>query len=418
MPVPYVRFATASSADTLYVVGGLGGDTGVGFCFDDANASSCAPTGVMMSTSGDAAGGNPGRTGWATWAYNVTAGAWRTDAALRAARLNTPRSDSCGAVIGNKLYVVGAPAMRCRDALAMRLLTHAAARIAGGYGDYYNISDALEVLDLSAAVPAWRSLAPLPAPRGDLTCAPSGGLLYVFGGYYDPFCAAPGGCFNTDPSTGGDPRAGAGAFNGVSNFRTETWSYDPAANAWTARASMRYARGDAAAVALPGGRIVVGGGEHNLRTTDVKVPQHSVELYDASHDTWEEKAPMPFARFRFAAAAVGQTSYMFGGQGVCSDDPAMALTPCQLTAAATHSVFFELDHPGVFVQLPAGVDPPLTYDDALADAIYDTFEAPNVTGAAAAGRHRRAAMRGGAGVRERPLAVSFGFGRRGAASVG
>ena len=248
------------------------------------------------------------------------------------------------------------------------------------------------MLDLSAANLTWRSLAPLPAPRGDLACAASGGLLYVFGGYYDPFCTSLGGCFNTNVTQGGDPRAGAGAVNGVSNFRTETWSYNPATNAWTARAPMRYARGDAAAVALPGGRIVVGGGEHNLRTTDVKVPQHSVEMYYAAQDTWAEKAPMPFARFRFAAAAVGQTGYMFGGQGVCSDDAATALTPCQLTAAATHSVFFELDHPAVFVQLPSGAAPPLTYDEALADAIYDTFEAPNVT-AAPAGRHRRAAKR-------------------------
>jgi len=222
------------------------------------------------------------------------------------------------------------------------------------------------VLDPSAAAPAWKQLPPLPAPRGDLSCAAVNGLLYVFGGYYDPFCTGAGGCFNTNVSQGGDPRANAGAVGGVSNFRAETWSYDPTANAWTQRASMRYVRGDAAATALINGRIVVAGGERNLRTLDVKVPQHSVEMYYAQDDTWAEKAPMPYARFRFAAAGVGQNTYVFGGQQVCSDNTTRpGLTVCQTTAAATHSTLFELDHPDVFVQLPTSAGNGLTYDMQL-----------------------------------------------------
>ena len=108
MPVPYTRFAFAAGADTVYVVGGLGGDTGVGSCWDEPSAAWCAPTGVKMNTTDDVEGGNPGRTGWATLAFNVTSGAWRSDAALAAARLNVPRSDACAAVINGKLYVVGA----------------------------------------------------------------------------------------------------------------------------------------------------------------------------------------------------------------------------------------------------------------------------------------------------------------------
>jgi N-acetylneuraminic acid mutarotase len=347
MPVPYVRFASAATDDTIYVIGGLGGDTGVGQCWDDPAGASCAASGVNFATVADVEGGNPGRAGWATWAYNTSAAVWSTNAG----RLNVPRSDACAAVINGLLYVVG------------------------GYTDYYNITDSLEVLDPSAAVPAWKQLPPLPAPRGDVSCAALDGKLFVFGGYYDPFCAAPGGCFNTDVAAGGDARAGAGAVDGVSNFRTETWMYDPRTATWTPRAPMRYARGDAAATSLPRGRLLVAGGEHNLRTTAIKVPQHSVEMYFAAEDVWAEKAPLPFARFRFALAAVGQTAHAFGGQQLCSDvassgSAALNFSTCQATASDTYSVLFELDHPHVFVQLPDAVGQGLTFDDALRGAAY------------------------------------------------
>lgn len=235
------------------------------------------------------------------------------------------------------------------------------------------------MLDPGATVPGWRQLAPLPAPRGDLSCAALNGLLYVFGGFYDPYCATAGGCFNTDVTQGGNAKAGAGAVNGVSNFRAETWAYDPTSNAWSARASMRYVRGDAAYAVLPNGRIVVAGGERNLRTLAVKVPQHSVEIYYAAEDTWAEKAPMPYARFRFAAAAVGQSTYAFGGQQVCSDDFS-GLSVCQTTAADSHSVFFELDHPDVFVQLPNSAGNGLTYDMELLELAYDNESGITVAG--------------------------------------
>lgn len=104
MPVPHTRFAFAASADTLYVVGGIGGDTGTGSCWDPT----CPASGRNMFSAADVGGANPGRTGWRTQAFNVTSGVWRSDAALAAARLNVPRSDSCAAVIGGKVYVVGA----------------------------------------------------------------------------------------------------------------------------------------------------------------------------------------------------------------------------------------------------------------------------------------------------------------------
>ena len=345
MPVPLTRFAYASGSECIYLVGGIGGDVGLGTCWDFPPR--CNATNTSMATVGDTVAANPGRTGYWTYAYNITAGAWRNDVGLARAKLNVPRSDACAAYINGLLYVVG------------------------GYSEMYNISDALEVMDPRASPPVWRQLARLPSPRGDLSCVALNGLLYVFGGYYDPFCATVG-CFNTDAFNGGDARAGGASFANMSNFRTDTWSYDPATDAWTARAPMRYARADAAFAALPGGRLVAAGGEHNLRTTAVKVPQHSVEMYFAAEDTWAEKAPMPNARFRFAAAAVEQTTYAFGGQSICVDDGTGegGIMACQSTASGTYSAFFELDHPDVFVQLPLSAGPGLTYDAALDTAAF------------------------------------------------
>ena len=76
----------------------------------------------------------------------------------------TGRSDTCAAVVGSKIYVVA------------------------GYQsiDPINVLDTVEVLDTAAASPAWTTAPSLPAKRGDITCASSGGKAYAIGGYYDP----------------------------------------------------------------------------------------------------------------------------------------------------------------------------------------------------------------------------------------
>ena len=102
MPVPYTRFAFAAGADTLYVVGGIGGDFGTGTCWDPP--VNCTTSGVNIANADDAEAANPGRTGSATLSYNVTARAWRNVGTT----LNVPRSDACAAVINGKVYVVGA----------------------------------------------------------------------------------------------------------------------------------------------------------------------------------------------------------------------------------------------------------------------------------------------------------------------
>ena len=329
MPYPVTRFAATLAGGFLYVIGGIGGDAGSGTCWDDPTSPACAPTGVNMTTGGEASGANPGRCGGVTLIYSLALDAWLP----QRPRLNIPRADACAVTIGTKLYVLG------------------------GYSDGYNISDSMEVMDSALGASAtWSSLARLPQPRGDVSCVAVNGLIYLIGGFYDPACATADGCF------GGAFGPSGLDSNGQTKFTNTTFSYDPSTNAWTRRADMHYHRADHAAAALVNGRIVVAGGEHTRRGLDSKVPQHSVELYSVADDAWAEKAPMPYARFRFAAASVGQATYAFGGQQLCF----ASSNNCSLTAANSASVFYELDKPDVYVQLRTGAGAPaLTLDDDL-----------------------------------------------------
>ena len=336
MPYPVTRFAASLAGGYLYVVGGIGGDAGSGECWAAPTSPTCAASGVNMATGLDADNANPGRSGALTLIYSLALNAWLP----QRPRLTTPRSDSCAVTIGTKLYVVG------------------------GYSEAYNITDAVEVLDSAqGAAATWAPLAPIPQPRGDVSCVAVNGLIYVIGGFYDPACATADGCF------GGAFGSSGLDLNNQTKFQNSTFSYDPATNVWTRRADMHYHRADHAAATLLNGRIVVAGGEHTRRGLDSKVPQHSVEIYYAADDAWAEKAPMPYARFRFAAASVGQATFAFGGQQLCF----ASSNNCSLTAANSASVLYELDKPDVFVQLRSGAGAPaLTQDDDLLSSEMDS----------------------------------------------
>ncbi|MDE2292523.1 MAG: hypothetical protein KGL53_10615, partial [Elusimicrobia bacterium] len=83
--------------------------------------------------------------------------------------------------------------------------------------------------------------------------------------------------------------------------------YDPAADAWTARAPMPTARYGLAAAAVGGKLYAVGGNasSSSYLATD--------EQYDPAADTWTSKAPMPAARSSLAAAVVDGKLYVVGG---------------------------------------------------------------------------------------------------------
>lgn len=69
------------------------------------------------------------------------------------------------------------------------------------------------------------------------------------------------------------------------------------------------------------------------------------QVYYAEDQTWVQKAFLPTARFRTAAASAGGLAYVFGGADLCIDvDPKCPLLD-------RNEVFLDVDHPRVYIYL-------------------------------------------------------------------
>ena len=275
LPEARYRYASAVVDDKIYIIGGLTGDSATG----------------MKKT---------------TLIYDISANSWSTGP-----NMATGRSDTCAAVVGSKIYVVG------------------------GYSKISSPGpitlDSVEVLDTAAASPAWATAPKLPAKRGDITCASSGGKAYAIGGYYDP----------------------AGAWSNTA-FHDTMFELTPGAAAWVEKAKMPSSRGDKAAVTMSDGSIIVVGGETHAREEQTQVAAHPVEQYYPAHDTWVPKASIPTARFRFGAAQVDDIVYAMGGHRVCTTTYPANSAPVSTCAALTlDSVEALLDvaHPDIWVHV-------------------------------------------------------------------
>ena len=237
-----------------------------------------------------------------TFIYDTVADTWEVGPDLI-----TGRSDLCAFAVGTKVYAVG------------------------GYTDLLDPLKSVEVLDTSASSPVWAAAPSLPEKRGDVTCAAAGGKGYAIGGFYDP----------------------AGQWSAL-EFKEHVFELDVAggATAWTNKASMPVAIGDKAAAALPDGSIVVIGGEtHRGNGAATQTATHTSLQYYPAHDTWVKKAPLPTARFRFAAAtdADGYV-HAFGGHTHCevvSFNP--YATNCPDQVLDSHEVMFDVVHPDLWI---------------------------------------------------------------------
>lgn len=85
------------------------------------------------------------------------------------------------------------------------------------------------------------------------------------------------------------------------------------ASSWTSRTAMQIARGDKA-VAVLNNIIHVVGGETKSKNGH-SVPLTDVEAYDPVGNKWYKGGEIPSHRFRFVAAAHGNSLFIFGGQG-------------------------------------------------------------------------------------------------------
>jgi N-acetylneuraminic acid mutarotase len=175
----------------------------------------------------------------------------------------TARGGGAGAVIGDKIYVVGARPP------------------AGG------ASNTFEVYDVSDN--AWMQLPPLPPPaqRNHLAAVAIGGKIYVAGGRYNGCC--------------------------VDAAMTDALHmFDPATNMWTARKPMLRPRGGVAGVAAFGCFHVYGGEGGNIGEPNNVFPDHDV--YNPVTDTWTRATRLatPFHGVT-GGAFVNGIIYMPGG---------------------------------------------------------------------------------------------------------
>ena len=264
------RYASAVVGDKIYIIGGLTADT---------------PTGMLKTT----------------LIYDITNDSWSTGPEMAAGR-----ADTCAAVVGSKIYVVA------------------------GYQsiDPINVLDTVEVLDTAAASPAWTTAPSLPAKRGDITCASSGGKVYAIGGYYDPT---------------GTWKPGA--------FHDTMFEFTPGAAAWVEKAKMPSSRGDKAAVTMSDGSIIVVGGETHAREEQNQVAAHPVEQYYPAHDTWVPKASIPTARFRFGAAQVDDIVYAMGGHRVCETNWDTYASDCARKTLDSVEALLDVAHPDIWVHV-------------------------------------------------------------------
>lgn len=102
--------------------------------------------------------------------------------------------------------------------------------------------------------------------------------------------------------------AGGVEWNGAGFRSTDRVDvYLPYQHEWTRAAPLIRARSDHGAAPLPGGQVLVTGGNWN------SVPLATSEIYDPRTDQWREAAPLPQPRIRFSIAALPDGRVLVAG---------------------------------------------------------------------------------------------------------
>ena len=170
----------------------------------------------------------------------------------------------------------------------------------------------------------WRTIRPLPRPRGAIAVEVHAGRVHAIGGrdsrsvdwheVYDPKADR---WDNAAPLPAQRDHIGHIAHEGrihciggrMDNFHFNTGLhhvYDPKADRWSERAPLPTPR-SGHGVGLIGGRLHVVGGEGTRRVFGQN------ESYDFRADRWESHAPMTTPRHGLGAVAIGDTLYVAGG---------------------------------------------------------------------------------------------------------
>jgi hypothetical protein len=177
------------------------------------------------------------------------------------------------AVVANKLYIIG------------------------GFNINTNMTHQTWVFDPTAAVGSrWTQLADFPLDRGYIPATAIGNLIYTAGG-----SLTPDGVTLTDT--------------------TDSWKYDPAANTWTAIASIPRLTAETRALNVYGQMWVMGGG----RTAPN--PSNEVDIYNPYCNSWTiSTQPFVTARRNFPTATDGVSRvWLAGGYAPASPDMTMEI---------------------------------------------------------------------------------------------
>lgn len=188
------------------------------------------------------------------WKYHVDVDQWTTMPGL-------PRALASGGLVtlGRNLHYFGGNDENRNDA-----------------ADHY-------VLDLDNVNAGWQVRAPLPQGRSHLGYVALGGKIYAVAGQH-----------------GNDEALETTA---------SVHAYDPATNAWTARAPLPVAVSHiSSSTFVQNGRIIVAGGE-----TDHGAATNLVTAYDPLANAWTSLTNLPAARFSGVAAAIGDDQIYFTG---------------------------------------------------------------------------------------------------------
>ena len=300
---------------------------------------------------------------------NVYTHTWLTKAALP-----SKRSDLTATTVGESIYLIGGcandqewaensgmylctgiskatekytPATDSYETLAeapRSRYRHAAAAVGGriylfgGCAIDDSIITDVDVLDTTTG--RWSTAGSWPNATSDLSAFAHDGKIYVLGGYNRPDYLAMTTVMVFDPSQSGSAAwseapsllqgrgDAAAATSGevafaLGGFHHGNWSYpmdhlevlflNNVEGGWKERTTMDVARGDKAAAVLNGMLHIVGGESKNQAEQSVALMD--VEVYDTATDSWYDGGSIPSNRFRFVAAALGDSIYIFGGQG-------------------------------------------------------------------------------------------------------
>jgi len=227
---------------------------------------------------------------------------------------------------------------------------HAAAEVGGkiylfgGTNSNDQVETAIDVFDTSSG--QWSTLAEgfpnATAATTDNGAFAYGGKIYVVGGYdVDNDWAAQQSMWIFDPSKSGstawsegpelfhergdfaaivvgDSAYVLGGFYDANNFveplaTLERFDVGVGATSWRVARSMTVARGDKAVATVNGALHVIGG--ETKDANEHSVPLNDVEVYHPDCNEWQAGGDIPSDRFRFTAAAHGDSIFIFGGQG-------------------------------------------------------------------------------------------------------